>query len=146
MQLVELARCRGGENRLSEIKLTCNILVYCECIDETGAQRLLSSPEGAPLRAHEQRFACHQASCAVAHGAPANEATLHDNFRLDAEKSGTPQHHVGDFAWLKRPDKRIDPERSGSVDRVFGDVAFDAFIVAALAFFARQSPPLILHF
>jgi hypothetical protein len=69
---------------------------------------------------------------------------LHHDLRLDAEEARPPQHHITILPGSSDPMKASMPKVRG-VDGVFGDVALDALVVAALGLFTRHPPPLILH-
>ena len=80
----------------------------------------------------------------IAHRGCRDRAAEQHHFRLDAEEGRIPDDQIGAFAHLDRTDLMADAMGDCRVDRVFGDVAFDAEIVV-LAALLREPPALALH-
>src|SRR5262249_38654371 len=94
-------------------------------------------PVDAGLR---RRYGC----IAVPHEGPRDESSLDDDLRLDAEKRRLPQDQVRKFTHLQRSNSARDAVSDRGIDRVLGNITFDAEIIVLRAVAAELSA-LLFH-
>ena len=80
----------------------------------------------------------------IAHGRRRDAAELQHEIGLDAEERGRPNHEIGEFADLDRPEVAADALRDRGIDGVFGDVALGA-VVVVVAGLLGEPATLALH-
>ena len=101
---------------------------------------------GGEHRPVQDRLRRRNGGVGIAHCGTGDHAALQHQLGFDAEEGRLPEHQVSQFADFDGADQMTDPVRNGRIDRVLGDVAFDATVVVRGRITALgQCTPLDLH-